>query len=159
MTVSGGYSFNDKINFGLAFKLPVHSANELDKEGFVRPRITSYNVCYTKLLRKNKEADMAILQALFGQNAYKGLGPYEGKPVKDFRAVTMLWENVEHFALLGKYVNTGTMLDLKGLHQKFSIGKRGSGTEGSGRTILATLGIDPEKDLIPEYLGYSPSVV
>jgi TRAP transporter TAXI family solute receptor len=77
---------------------------------------------------KNKEADMAILQALFGQNAYNGLGPYEGKPVKDFRAVTMLWENVEHFALLGKYVNTGTMLDLKGLHQKFSIGKRGSGT-------------------------------
>jgi TRAP transporter TAXI family solute receptor len=106
---------------------------------------------------KNKEADMAILQALFGQNAYNGLGPYEGKPVKDFRAVTMLWENVEHFALLGKYVNTGTMADLKGLHQKFSIGKRGSGTEGSGRAILATLGIDPEKDLIPEYLGYSPS--
>jgi len=106
---------------------------------------------------KNKEADMAILQALFGQEAYNGLGQYEGKPVKDFRAVTMLWENVEHFALLGKYVNTGTMLDLKGLHQKFSIGKRGSGTEGSGRTILQTLGIDPEKDMIPEYLGYSPS--
>jgi TRAP transporter TAXI family solute receptor len=106
---------------------------------------------------KNKEADMAILQALFGQNAYNGLGPYEGKPVKDFRAITMLWENVEHFVLLNKYVKTGTMADLKNLGQKFSIGKRGSGTEGSGRTILAALGIDPEKEMTLEYLTYSPS--
>jgi len=106
---------------------------------------------------KNKEADMAILQALFGQEAYNGTGAYEGKPVKDFRAVTMLWENVEHFALLGKYVKTGTMADLKKLGEKFSIGKRGSGTEGSGRAILAALGIDPEKEMTLEYLAYSPS--
>ncbi len=106
---------------------------------------------------KNKEADMAILQALFGQNAYNGLGPYKGKPVKNFRAVTMLWENIEHFALLNKYVKKGTMSDLKNLGQKFSIGKRGSGTEGSGRTILAALGIDPEKEMTLEYLAYSPS--
>jgi len=106
---------------------------------------------------KNKEADLAILQALFGQNAYNGLGPYEGKPVKDFRAITMLWENFEHFVLLNKYVKTGTMADLKNLGQKFSIGKRGSGTEGSGRTILAALGIDPEKEMTLEYLTYNPS--
>jgi TRAP transporter TAXI family solute receptor len=106
---------------------------------------------------KNKETDMAILQALFGQNAYNGLGPYKGKPMKDFRAVTMLWENVEHFVLLNKYVKTGTMADLKNLGQKFSIGKRGSGTEGSGRAILAALGMDPEKEMTLEYLTYSPS--
>ncbi len=106
---------------------------------------------------KNKEADMAILQALFGQNAYNGLGPYKGKPVKNFRAITMLWENVEHFVLLSKYVKTGTMADLKNLGQKFSIGKRGSGTEGSGRAILAALGMDPEKEMTLEYLTYSPS--
>jgi len=106
---------------------------------------------------KNKEADMAILQALFGQEAYSGTGAYAGKPVKDFRAVTMLWENVEHFALLNKYVKTGTIMDLKGLNQKFSIGKRGSGTEGSGRAILSALGIDPEKEMTLEYLAYSPS--
>ncbi len=106
---------------------------------------------------KNKEADMAILQALFGQEAYNGTGAYEGKPMKDFQAVTMLWENVEHFALLGKYVKTGTMADLKNLGEKFSIGKRGSGTEGSGRAILSALGIDPEKEMTLEYLAYSPS--
>ena len=106
---------------------------------------------------KNKEADLAILQALFGQEAYNGTGKYEGKPMKEFRAITMLWENIEHFALLNKYVKTGTMADLKNLGQKFSIGKRGSGTEGSGRAILSALGIEPEKEMTLEYLTYSPS--
>lgn len=106
---------------------------------------------------KNKEAHLAILQSLFGLNAYNGEGPYEGKPVKDFRSVTMLWENVEHFALLSKHVKTGTIEDLKGLGEKFSIGKRGSGTEGSGRTILASLDIDPEKEMTLEFLAYTPS--
>ncbi|GKT33239.1 TRAP transporter solute receptor, TAXI family like protein, partial [Aduncisulcus paluster] len=82
---------------------------------------------------KNKEADLAILQALFGLNAYKGEGPYKGKAFKDFRSITMLWEN------------------------KFSIGKRGSGTEGSGRTLLKLMGVDVNKDLVLEFLGYTPS--
>lgn len=106
---------------------------------------------------KNKEAQLAILQALFGAEAYNGEGLYEGKPVKDFRSITMLWENVEHFVLLNKYVKNGDIMDLKGLHEKFSIGKRGSGTEGSGRTILAALGIDVDNDFIMEFLAYDPS--
>ena len=106
---------------------------------------------------KNKETDMAILQALFGLNAYNGKGPYEGKPFKDFNAITMLWENVEHFVIAKKYEKNGTIMDLKDFGEKFSIGKRGSGTEGSGRTILAALGIDPEKEMTLEYLAYTPS--
>ncbi|MDK2791802.1 MAG: uncharacterized protein PWQ25_665 [Deferribacteres bacterium] len=105
----------------------------------------------------NKEADLAILQALFGLNAYNGTGPYEGKPVKSFRSITMLWKNVEHFPVLAKYVKTGTIIDLKDFPKKFSIGKRGSGTEGSGRAILSAVGIDPDS-LDLEYLGYNPSV-
>lgn len=107
---------------------------------------------------KNKEAQMAILQSLFGLNAYQGMGPYEGKPMKDFRSVTMLWENVEHFSLIKKAVKTGTVSDLAHIQgEKFSIGKRGSGTEGSGRTILKALGISPDKDMVLEFLGYTPS--
>ncbi len=106
---------------------------------------------------KNKEADLAILQALFGLNAYKGEGPYKGKAFKDFRSITMLWENVEHFPLLNKYVKKGDISDLKGLDKKFSIGKRGSGTEGSGRTLLKIMGVDVNKDLVLEFLGYTPS--
>ena len=106
---------------------------------------------------KNKEADLAILQALFGLNAYKGEGPYKGKAFKDFRSITMLWENVEHFPLLNKYVKKGDISDLKVLDKKFSIGKRGSGTEGSGRTLLKIMGVDVNKDLVLEFLGYTPS--
>jgi len=105
---------------------------------------------------KNGEADFGILQALFGLQAYNGKGSYAGKPEKDFRSVTMLWKNVEHFPILADYVKTGTIMDLKGLEKKFSIGKRGSGTEGSGRTILEALGINPDS-LDLEYLGYNPS--
>lgn len=106
---------------------------------------------------KNKECDLAILQALFGLNAFNGKGPYEGKAFKDFRAMTMLWENVEHFPLLKDYVKSGTVGDLSGLGRKFSIGKRGSGTEGSGRTLLRLVGVDVEKDMTLEFLGYTPS--
>lgn len=106
---------------------------------------------------KNKEADLAILQALYGLNAYNGEGPYKDKAFKDFRSITMLWENVEHFPLLNKYVKKGNIQDLKNLDQKFSIGKRGSGTEGSGRTLLKIMDVDVDKDIIPEFLGYTPS--
>jgi TRAP transporter TAXI family solute receptor len=106
---------------------------------------------------KNKEAQLAILQALFGAQAYNGEGLYEGNPIKDFRSITMLWENVEHFVLLEKYAKTGDIMDLKGLNEKFSIGKRGSGTEGSGRTILGALGFDVDKDFTMEFLAYTPS--
>lgn len=105
----------------------------------------------------NREAHFAILQGLFGAMAHGGKGPYTGSPYRELRSITMLWENVEHFLLLKKFAPTGNILDLKGLDRKFSIGKRGSGTEGSTRTIFSALGIDPELDLIPEYLGYSPS--
>ncbi|MEA2014139.1 MAG: TAXI family TRAP transporter solute-binding subunit [Thermodesulfobacteriota bacterium] len=106
---------------------------------------------------RNKECQLAILQGLFGAQAYNGLGMYKGNPLKDMQSITMLWENVEHFALLKKYVKSGTITDLKGLGEKFSIGKRGSGTEGSGRAILSTLDIDVDKDINMEFLGYTPS--
>ncbi|MFH1137976.1 MAG: TAXI family TRAP transporter solute-binding subunit [Pseudomonadota bacterium] len=108
-------------------------------------------------LLANKTADLAILQALFGLEAYHGRGAYEGRAVKDFAAVTMLWENVEHFVVLGDQAKTGTMADLQGFGKKFSIGSKGSGTEGSGRAILSALGLDPDRDLALEFLGYDDS--
>jgi TRAP transporter TAXI family solute receptor len=106
----------------------------------------------------NKEVQLAILQGLYGAMAYQGKGTYDGQPIKNIRSITMLWENVEHFLLQTEYAKTGNIQDLQNLNQKYSIGKRGSGTEGSTRTILQALGIEPETDLTPEYLGYSPSV-
>ena len=105
----------------------------------------------------NNEVHVAILQGLFGAMAFEGKGSYTTSPFKDFRSITMLWENVEHFVLLKKYAPTGNISDLKGLGKKFSIGSKGSGTEGSTRTIFSALGIDIERDFTPEYLGYTPS--
>ena len=107
---------------------------------------------------KNNECDLAILQGLYGAEAYHGKGAYQGKPMQKMAGITMLWQNVEHFVLLSRYAKTGTILDLKDLNEKFSIGKRGSGTEGSGRVILGALGIEPGRDFIPEHLGYDASV-
>ena len=109
-------------------------------------------------LLKNKEADLAILQGLFGAMAWQGKGKYEGKPERSMRSVTMLWQNVEHFVILAEFAKTGNISDMAGIKgKKFSIGKRGSGTEGSGRNILGELGVDPDSDYELAYLGYTPS--
>ena len=52
-----------------------------------------------KLLREN-EVQFAILQGLYGAYAWQGTGPIENEgPQKNLRAVTMLWQNVEHYAV------------------------------------------------------------
>jgi TRAP transporter TAXI family solute receptor len=109
-------------------------------------------------LLKNKEADLAIIQSLNGEMARQGKGRYLGDPQPFLRSVSVLWENVEHFVILERFVSSGNMSDLEHLRKKkFSIGRRGSGTEISGREILKSLGFSPEKDFRLSFLGYSPS--
>jgi TRAP transporter TAXI family solute receptor len=103
---------------------------------------------------KNKECDLALMANIIAAMAYQGKGKFEGKPMQEFRAITNVWENVEQYVLLNKYVKTGNISDLKGLNQKFSFGKRGSGAEANLKILLPALGVDPKKDLIAEYLGY-----
>lgn len=107
---------------------------------------------------KEQQCDLAILQALFGHHAYSGAGPYAGQPFTDFRSITMLWENVEHFVLREEFVRSGAIMDLKDLGgARFSMGTRGSGSEGSGRALLEALGIDLEQDLTVEHMDYAAS--
>jgi hypothetical protein len=96
-----------------------------------------------KLLR-DKEAQFAILQGLYGRWAAQGKGQLKdvGKQ-KYLRSITMLWQNVEHIVIESKYKKTGTVDDLKNLYgEKFGIGKKNSGTRGSGEEIMANLGVD-----------------
>jgi len=111
-----------------------------------------------KLLREN-QAQFGILQGLFGAWAAKGTGMLKGDgPQKNIRSISMLWVNVEHFLVKKEYAKTGTMADLQNLKgKKFSIGARNSGTEGSGRSILAGLGIDTDKHFDVVYMGYNPT--
>ncbi len=111
-----------------------------------------------KLLRE-KQAQFAILQGLFGMYAKQGSGALKADgPQKQIRSITMLWPNVEHFVVTADLAKTGTIDDLKGLAgKKFSIGARNSGTEHSNRFLLNNLGIKPESfDLV--FQGYGPTV-
>ena len=111
-----------------------------------------------KLLRED-QAQFAILQALFGAWAAEGTGMLEAEgPQPHLRSISMLWVNVEHFVVTNDMVDTGTIDDLKALDgAPFSIGARNSGTEGSGRTILQGLGIDPDATFEVVYMGYTPT--
>ena len=109
-------------------------------------------------LLRAREADLAIIQSLFGAMAWEGKGRYAGDPQTFLRSICILWDNVEHFALHAKHVDTGDMSDMQNLRgRNFSIGRRGSGTEMSGRVILEALGFHPQKDFRLKYLGYTPS--
>lgn len=128
------------------------------KQKITMTAITSAGSGENVQLLKNKEADLAILQGLFGAMAWQGKGKYDGNPHKDMRAITMLWENVEHQVIKSDYVKSGNISDLMNIKgEKYSIGKRGSGTEGSGRVILAGLQFQPDQDFSLVYQGYGPS--
>lgn len=129
------------------------------KENISMSAITSAGSAENIKLMREDQAQFAILQGLYGAWAWRGAGPLEAEgPQRDLRSVTMLWQNVEHFPIRAEYVDSGTMSDLEALRgRKFSIGKRNSGTEGSGRTILQGLGIDPDATFDLVYLGYGPS--
>ncbi len=111
-----------------------------------------------KLLREN-EAQFAILQGLYGYYAWNGKGPVASDgPQKDMRAVTMLWQNVEHFVVQSDLAKTGTIDDFAGLKGKSAaLGKKNSGTIGSNTVLLANLGMDVDKDFSLVHVGYGPS--
>ncbi|MEZ8915344.1 TAXI family TRAP transporter solute-binding subunit [Vibrio lentus] len=110
-----------------------------------------------KLLNEN-EAQFAILQGLYGAWAWQGLGPYEKSgSQKQLRSVSMLWQNVEHFIVRSDLTETGTMSDLENLNgKKFSIGKKNSGTENSGRQIMQGLSVNPKQFKLA-FMGYGGS--
>ena len=111
-----------------------------------------------KLLREN-EVQFAILQGLYGAYAWTGTGPLANEgPQKELRAVTMLWQNVEHFVIKSEHAKTGTIADVAGIKGKAAgFGKKNSGTIGSNRKILSNLGIDLDKDFDLFYGGYGAS--
>ena len=107
-----------------------------------------------KLLREN-ESQFAILQGLYGSYAWNGTGPLEKDgPQKELRAVTMLWQNVEHFLVKAEYAKTGTIADAAGIGSVAGFGKKNSGSLGSSRTILGNLGIDIDNKFELFYGGY-----
>lgn len=111
-----------------------------------------------RLMREN-EVQFGILQGLYGFFAKKGTGPLANSgPQNNIRSVTMLWQNVEQFIVNSDIVKSGTVSDLELLKgQKLAMGKKNSGTLGSNKLLLKSIGIDIEKDYSLLYAGYGPS--
>ncbi|BEU02603.1 C4-dicarboxylate ABC transporter substrate-binding protein [Agarivorans sp. OAG1] len=111
-----------------------------------------------KLLR-DKEAQFAILQGLYGSYAVNGSGPLEkeGKQTH-LRSITMLWQNVEQFVVKNEHAKNGDLSDLMALAgKKVALGKKNSGTIGSNRFLLGNLGVDIDKQMELFSAGYGPS--
>lgn len=127
------------------------------KYGITFSAITSAGSSENIDMMDKGEVKFAILQGLFGSMAWQGKGIYEGKPRKNLRSISMLWQNVEQFLIYKKYATTGNIMDLKNLYGKgFSVGGRNSGSRISSETIMSSLGVDYNKMDI-QYLGYTPS--
>ncbi len=109
-----------------------------------------------KLLRDN-QAQFAILLGIFGAWAYEGSGPIRN-PYKNFRSISAMWPNVEHFVLRSDLVSRGNVNDIDELGgERYSIGMRNSGAEYTGIYIFDALGIDYDNEISLAYMGYGPS--
>ena len=130
------------------------------QHGVAMSAITSAGSGENVRLLREGEAQFAILQGLYGAYAATGTGPLaDDGPQDHLRSVSMLWPNVEHFAIRSEFVDTGTIADLIAMEGgSFAIGARNSGTEGSNRHILGGLGVtDPDTHFELAFLGYSPA--
>ena len=107
-----------------------------------------------KLLREN-ESQFAILQGLYGVFAREGSGPLANEgPQKDLRAVTMLWQNVEHFVVDAEHAKSGTIADALKIGSNAGFGGRNSGSLVSAQTIFGNLGLDINERFELFYAGY-----
>ncbi len=128
-------------------------------KGIAMSAISSAGSAENVKLLFEDQAQFAIIMGLYGKWAYNGTGPLETRgPDSNLRSVSMLWQNVEHFLLLSKHVETGTIDDLINLKSgRFSIGKRNSGAYGSTALLLNNLGVDPDSRYDLAFLGYGPT--
>lgn len=97
------------------------------------------------------EAEVIFADGLY-YFAYDGKGMFEGKPMKELRAIAPLYAEPIHF-MAAKGSGIKSIKDLKG--KRVSVGAVGSGTEITVRTLLRANGIDPDKDIRAENLGLS----
>lgn len=104
------------------------------------------------LLVGGGKADMALIMADVGLDAYQGKGKFKEKlPV---RTLAVLYPNNMHIVTLeGKGIEKAA--DLKG--KRVSTGSPGSGTEVKCLRVLEAYGLDPDKDISREKLGASES--
>ncbi|MDQ1333568.1 MAG: uncharacterized protein QG552_518 [Thermodesulfobacteriota bacterium] len=113
--------------------------------------VTAASVDNCLLVDANK-ADMALIMADVGWDAFKGKGKF--KQPLPIRTLAVLYSNNMHVVTLdGKGIEK--VPDLKG--KRVSTGAPGSGTEVKALRVLEAFGLDPNKDMTQDRLGASES--
>jgi len=100
------------------------------------------------------EADMAVVQNDVMYYAYTGTDLFEGAQTKDFAAVATLYPELCQI-IASKSSGITSVADLAG--KRVSVGDAGSGVEFNAKQILAAYGIDMDKDIEKQNLGFGPS--
>jgi TRAP transporter TAXI family solute receptor len=104
------------------------------------------------LLVGQGKADLALIMADVGWDAYQGKGKFKEKV--PLRTVAVLYPNNMHVVTIeGKGIEKVT--DLKG--KRVSTGAPGSGTEVKALRVLEAYGLTPDKDFTRDKLGVSES--
>ena len=100
------------------------------------------------------EADMAVVQNDVMYYAYTGTDLFTGAQTKDFAALAVLYPELCQI-IATKESGIKTVADLAG--KRVSVGDAGSGVEFNAKQILAAYGIDMDKDIQKQNLGFGPS--
>lgn len=104
------------------------------------------------LLVGQGKADLALIMADTGLDAYQGKAQFKGKV--PLRTVAVLYPNNMHMVTVeGKGIEKIT--DLKG--RRVSTGAPGSGTEVMALRVIEAYGLDPNKDITRDRLSVSES--
>jgi TRAP transporter TAXI family solute receptor len=96
------------------------------------------------------EIEIAFSQADVTAWAFNGELMFEGKPLKNIRAIAALYPETVQI-VVSKESGIKSIADLKG--KKVGVGAPGSGTEGDARSILNTLGVKYD-DFSVEFLDF-----
>ena len=105
-------------------------------------------------LIETKEANMAVVQNDVMYYAYTGTDLFDGTKITDFAAVATLYPELCQI-IATKASGIKTVSDLKG--KRVSVGDAGSGVEFNATQILEAYGIDINKDIEKQNLGFGPS--
>jgi hypothetical protein len=72
------------------------------------------------------DADMILVDNLFGSLAHKGEGIFKGKAVPELQAIGVLWPDIMHFLVRSNKVVSGTIEDLQNLNVAVELQDSGS---------------------------------
>lgn len=105
-------------------------------------------------LLKNKEVEIAFVHNSTAIDAYLGINAYEGKPIKCYKGVVLLWRSFLHFPVR-KDSGVESIADYKG--KRVQIGPIGSGIEKFTLQPLSLYNISPD-DLKAQRLSVSETM-